>query len=482
MRKGRHERIFNVIWYNVISGAVRLSKVRHLEYDDVEIGVHVRYSFGYPGVKEPAIIAPFWRETKNACFTFSTRSQKKVEKERKNMSGQKVKYVNKQFNSPINLYSPQAIQETLERQTQVLANGAVGLGYKESTSDVDLEGSVSYKCLIRVEMNHPREQEIAAAAAAVFVVVFVVVVVVFDVVIGESPPIDFNQLAKPANLQNSAVLRMLEEEEARQRGGQPNLKRVAWPPPPEDQDLDFVEQGPVQAKTRGIGEIPSYQSSPSSGPSPQPPSTVARSSTQSALPSSPSPSISPSGTLLRQPSHFQQPFAPKGWAPVTPPATSPILQQHPLQAWSNQPQQQQQAQTTWKQHPQEHNERTRQQNQPYQSYGPASYEAPPSTIVLRPEPPISQAPAPVYQAQPAATKAPISGNMRGDLKWPPPSVKAQTEAENRARMDLAKGPAFRPRRVNKDYSGFFAQHALNNTYPGYRAPPGTQYFTPSYQH
>lgn len=235
------------------------------------------------------------------------------------MSGQKVKYVNKQFNSPINLYSPQAIQETLERQTQVLANGAVG--------------------------------------------------------------IDFNQLAKPANLQNSAVLRMLEEEEARQRGGQPNLKRVAWPPPPEDQDLDFVEQGPVQAK-----------------------------------------------------------------------------------------------------HPQEHNERTRQQNQPYQSYGPASYEAPPSTIVLRPEPPISQAPAPVYQAQPAATKAPISGNMRGDLKWPPPSVKAQTEAENRARMDLAKGPAFRPRRVNKDYSGFFAQHALNNTYPGYRAPPGTQYFTPSYQH
>lgn len=34
--------------------------------------------------------------------------------------------------------------------------------------------------------------------------------------------IDFNQLAKPANLQNSAVLRMLEEEEARQRGGQPS--------------------------------------------------------------------------------------------------------------------------------------------------------------------------------------------------------------------------------------------------------------------
>lgn len=42
------------------------------------------------------------------------------------MSAQKAMFVNKQFNSPINLYSPQAIQETLDRQTQVLANGAVG--------------------------------------------------------------------------------------------------------------------------------------------------------------------------------------------------------------------------------------------------------------------------------------------------------------------------------------------------------------------
>jgi len=88
----------------------------------------------------------------------------------------------------------------------------------------------------------------------------------------------------------------------------------------------------------------------------------------------------------------------------------------------------------------------------------------------------------VYQAQPAATKAPATGNMRGDLKWPPAQVKAQVEAENRARVELAKGPAFRPRRVHKDYSGFFAQHALTNTYPGYRAPPGTQYFTPTYHH
>ena len=152
------------------------------------------------------------------------------------------------------------------------------------------------------------------------------------------------------------------------------LKRVAWPPPPEDEDyIDFVEQGPVQAKSQ-------------------------------------------------------------------------------------------------------------QQQQQQQSQPPSSYVEPPASIItLRAEPPISQESAPVYLAQPAAIN-PTSGSMRGDQKWPPASVKEQTEAENRARIELAKGPVFRPRRVNKDYSGFFAQHASTNNYPGYRAPPGTQYFTPAYQH
>lgn len=41
---------------------------------------------------------------------------------------------------------------------------------------------------------------------------------------------------------------------------------------------------------------------------------------------------------------------------------------------------------------------------------------------------------------------------------------------------MLSGPAFRPRKVKKDYSAFFAQNALNSTYPGYRAPPGTQHY------
>jgi len=66
--------------------------------------------------------------------------------------------------------------------------------------------------------------------------------------------------------------------------------------------------------------------------------------------------------------------------------------------------------------------------------------------------------------------------MRGDEKWPPAPVKEQAEAENIARIALARGPAVRPRKVKKDYSQFFAQNALNSSYPGYRAPPGTQHY------
>lgn len=95
-------------------------------------------------------------------------------------------------------------------------------------------------------------------------------------------------------------------------------------------------------KTRGIGDLASYQSSPSSGSSPQPPSTIARSSTRSAIPSSPSP-VSPGGTL-RQPSYFQS--TPKGWHPVTPPATSPISQQSIQPNWYSQQQQNQQFQVS----------------------------------------------------------------------------------------------------------------------------------------
>ncbi|CAG9800055.1 unnamed protein product [Chironomus riparius] len=92
---------------------------------------------------------------------------------------------------------------------------------------------------------------------------------------------------------------------------------------------------------------------------------------------------------------------------------------------------------------------------------------------LRKEAPITQKPAPVYQSQPVAATFQGGANMRGDTKWPPTEYKMQAEVENEERRKLALGPVFRPKRVNKDYSRFFAQNALSNTYPGYRVPPGT---------
>lgn len=40
-------------------------------------------------------------------------------------------------------------------------------------------------------------------------------------------------------------------------------------------------------------------------------------------------------------------------------------------------------------------------------------------------------------------------NMRGDNKWPPEEVKKQSDVDNQQRRQLALGPAFRPRRINK---------------------------------
>ncbi|KAK7873890.1 hypothetical protein R5R35_005748 [Gryllus longicercus] len=227
--------------------------------------------------------------------------------------------VNKQFNSPIKMYSAENVAEVLNKQTQVLENGAVG--------------------------------------------------------------IDFHQLSAPGHLANSAVLRMLAEEERQRGGALKGLKRVAWPPPP-DAEGAFTESQPAFAKFQG--------------------------------------------TIPGQPGQPQYP--------------------PPLQPYQ------------------------------YPSYqAPPAFEPPPSTVVLRAEAPISQAPFPVFESQPAAVRA-AAPKMRGDEKWPPSEYKERAAVENQQRIALARGPAVRPRKVNRDYSKFFAQNALTPNYPSYKAPPGTQHY------
>ncbi|KAL7299414.1 hypothetical protein TKK_0007659 [Trichogramma kaykai] len=70
--------------------------------------------------------------------------------------------------------------------------------------------------------------------------------------------------------------------------------------------------------------------------------------------------------------------------------------------------------------------------------------------------------------------------MRGDQKWPPAEVKKAMQ-ENEEQIRSRNETKNRPLKIHKDYSNFFAQHSLRDTYPGYKAPPGTQFFEINYQ-
>ncbi|XP_061377630.1 ATP-dependent RNA helicase ddx46 isoform X11 [Danaus plexippus] len=257
------------------------------------------------------------------------------------------KIVHKQFNSPIGLYSQQNIQETLNKHLQNLDNGTVGIDFQNPVTD------------------------------------------------------------KPANLANSAVLRMLEEEERNRRG------------------LPKLDQTQVQA-------------------------------------------------ILDNLVHARRRFD-KLWPPDKPDSTrgqkKVVWPPVPETNGYHQPQQPQYgSQPQYSPQPQ--------YSEPVYQPPQRQFEPPPTIITLRQQPPVHQQPPPVFASQPATASLKGGVNMRGDQKWPPQSVKEAVDAENEARRQLAKGPACRPRKVKKDYTEFFSQHALNHSYTSYRVPPGTQHFEP----
>ncbi|XP_045447080.1 pollen-specific leucine-rich repeat extensin-like protein 1 isoform X1 [Melitaea cinxia] len=406
------------------------------------------------------------------------------------------KIVHKQFNSPIGLYSQQNIKETLNKHLQNLDNGTVGIDFHNPVTD------------------------------------------------------------KPANLANSAVLRMLEEEE-RNRKGLPKLdptqiqailenlvytkrrfesiwppkktkadrswnghinstsyihselmkaakgqKKVVWPPAPETNGYHQSQQ-----------QSPAYNNNAQHSPSQQQfsPQSQQQYSPQPQQQYSPQPHQQPQYQPQYQvpqaqsPHSYQQSYQPPQSQPaycegrrqeptglsklipvgpgVTASPVAPSYRQGPLSP-SAQPYRQQQSR--WAPVPAPTSPQP-QYNQPQYSpqpqysepvYQPPQkpFEPPPTTITLRPQPPVHQQPPPVYSSQPATASYKGGVNMRGDQKWPPQSVKEAVAAENEARRQLAKGPACRPRKVKKDYTSFFQQHALNHSYTSYRVPPGTQHF------
>ncbi|XP_050343435.1 uncharacterized protein LOC126768968 isoform X6 [Nymphalis io] len=280
------------------------------------------------------------------------------------------KIVHKQFNSPIGLYSQQNIKETLNKHLQNLENGTVGIDFNNPVTD------------------------------------------------------------KPANLANSAVLRMLEEEE-RNRKGLPKLDPT---------QIQAILENLVFTKRR-FDQI-------------WPPRKTKSDRCWNGQVNSTSYIYS---ELMK---------ATKGQKKVVWPPTPETNGYHQQQPQYNQPQYSPQAQYS----PQP------QYSEPVYQSQQKPFEPPPTTITLRPQQPVHQQPSPVFASQPATASFKGGINMRGDQKWPPQSVKEAVAAENEARRQLAKGPACRPRKVKKDYSSFFSQHALNHSYTSYRVPPGTQHF------
>ncbi|XP_018564667.1 PDZ and LIM domain protein Zasp isoform X4 [Anoplophora glabripennis] len=65
------------------------------------------------------------------------------------------KVVNKQYNSPLKLYSEESIAETLSAQTEVLSTGALGVNFKKNEKNYDASNSAVLRMLQESE-NEPR--------------------------------------------------------------------------------------------------------------------------------------------------------------------------------------------------------------------------------------------------------------------------------------------------------------------------------------
>ncbi|XP_045493678.1 PDZ and LIM domain protein Zasp isoform X1 [Colias croceus] len=70
--------------------------------------------------------------------------------------------VNKQYNTPVNMYSDKTIAETLSAQTEVLAGGVLGVNFKKNEKTYDAEKSAVFKVL-QEEQNDPEPAEAPSA-------------------------------------------------------------------------------------------------------------------------------------------------------------------------------------------------------------------------------------------------------------------------------------------------------------------------------
>ncbi|GLG99338.1 uncharacterized protein GBIM_05820 [Gryllus bimaculatus] len=346
--------------------------------------------------------------------------------------------VNKQFNSPIKMYSAENVAEVLNKQTQVLENGAVGKKEEKTHTHthVDKDEGMEMGRRERKEgKKKPRKGEGVGYSEEE----------------GSEPADNY---AAPATPQAP----------------------TAWQPPsparaPEHAPALARVYSPVAAPAPAPGPGPLY--SPAAAPAPRP--------VYSPVPApapAPAPVYSPVAAPVSAPvySRVAAPAPAPVYSPVAAPARPAAQAPPPSQPAPTPPAPAPQFQGTIPGQPGQPQYPPPLQPYQYPSYqAPPAFEPPPSTVVLRAEAPISQAPFPVFESQPAAVRA-AAPKMRGDEKWPPSEYKERAAVENQQRIALARGPAVRPRKVNRDYSKFFAQNALTPNYPSYKAPPGTQHY------
>ncbi|XP_028175465.1 AT-rich interactive domain-containing protein 1A isoform X1 [Ostrinia furnacalis] len=422
------------------------------------------------------------------------------------------KIVHKQFNSPIGLYSQQNIQETLNKHISNLDNGSVGIDFNNPTTDkpANLANSAVLRMLEEEERNRRGYPKLDPTQVQAILDTLVHTNHRFDTV--WPPQQDRLRSARSWDGQLNATGNVYPEFMRATKG----QKKVVWPPVPETNGYHQQQQSPAYHNNAQHSPSAPQQQQPQAHYQPQPQYQP------------PQPQYQPPQPQYHQPQAYQQAQAPyqqqyqqpqsqpahcesrrqeacglSKLIPVGPgvqaPSPSSPYRQGPPSPGIAQPYRP--ASNRWAPVPAPLSPQTQgsqpsygaqsqfspqSQYSPQPQYSPQyepayqppqrQFEPPPATITLRQQQPIHQKPPPVFASQPATASFQGGVNMRGDQKWPPQSVKEAVEAENEARRQLAKGPACRPRKVKKDYTTFFAQHALNNNYPGYRAPPGTQHY------
>uniref|UniRef100_A0AAR5PL69 PDZ and LIM domain protein Zasp n=1 Tax=Dendroctonus ponderosae TaxID=77166 RepID=A0AAR5PL69_DENPD len=76
------------------------------------------------------------------------------------VNGAPPKLVNKQYNSPLKLYSEDAIAETISAQSEVLSTGALGVNFKKNEKDYDATNSAVYRMLKEAENDAPSNEPV----------------------------------------------------------------------------------------------------------------------------------------------------------------------------------------------------------------------------------------------------------------------------------------------------------------------------------